>query len=65
MYKLNKDEIVELVDSYCLQMQETASKIGQTSAFGFLTDNENSTISVETVAHEAEQLAATLRAYNG
>ena len=62
MYKMNKDEVIEMVRQFTNQIQETASKIGEKSAFGFLYGNPDMTITAETVADEIAKFEATLRA---
>lgn len=62
-YKLSKDEIVEMVRQFSEQIVETASKIGEKSAYGFLFGNADMTITAETVANEIDTFGATLRAY--
>jgi len=62
-YKMNKDEVIEMVRQFTFQITETASKIGEKSAFGFLFGNTDMTITAETVADEIGKFEATLRTY--
>jgi hypothetical protein len=63
MYKMNKEEICDMVKGFTVHIQETASKIGEKSAFGFLYGDPDMTITAETVANEVAQFEATLRVY--
>lgn len=63
MYKMNKAEVVEMVRQFTAQITETASKIGEKSAFGFLYGDDDMTITAETVANEISKFEATLRNY--
>lgn len=62
MYKMDKAEVIEMVGQFTNQIKETASKIGEKSAFGFLYGNPDMTITAETVADEIAKFEATLRA---
>ena len=62
-YKMDKAEVVEMVARFTAQITETASKIGEISAFGFLYGDDEMMITAETVALQSEKFAATLRVY--
>ena len=63
MEKINKAEVIEMVKQFTNQIQETASRIGEKSAFGFLYGNPDMTITAETLADEIAKFEATLRAH--
>ena len=63
MYKMDKSEVIEMVGQFTNKIQETASKIGEKSAFGFLFGDPDMTIIAETVADEISKFEATLRAH--
>lgn len=61
-YKMDKAEVIEMVNQFTAQITETASRIGEESAFGFLYGQDHMVITAETVAHEVEQFYLTLKA---
>jgi hypothetical protein len=63
MYKLSKTEIIDLVSQYCDALRETADRLGEEIPPDFLSGPGDRTITAETIANQAEQLAATIRVY--
>ena len=60
-YKMDKAEVIQAVEQFTTQIRETASKIGEESAFGFLFGQDHMIITAETVAHQVEQFYLTLK----